>query len=112
MTDKEQLKKIKEKYLENEKFWYDTYKEQVKLSQGQIKKLQERVQELEEKHKKYVALLNPTTTTWMLKFEKLYKRNKRYREAIEKIQDIQQWYRKEPDYEVLNIVNEALEGEE
>lgn len=39
----------------------------------------------------------------------LEQQNSRYREKLEFIQDIQQWHRKEPDYEVLNIVNEALE---
>ncbi len=42
----------------------------------------------------------------------LEKENNRYREKFEAIQDIQQWHRKEPDYEVLNIVNEALEESE
>lgn len=39
----------------------------------------------------------------------LLARNKRYREALESIQDIQQWNREQPDYEVMNIVNKALE---
>lgn len=79
MTDKEQLKKIKEKYLENEKFWYDTYKEQVKLSREQIKKLQERVQELEKTVEDYKTVNKELHQ----RGRKVRKQNKRYREALE-----------------------------
>jgi len=49
-----------------------------------INELEDLVQELEEKHKEYVSFTESNNYNMDVEFEKLYKRNKRYREAIEK----------------------------
>lgn len=41
--------------------------------------------------------------------ERLSSENKRYLEALEGIQDIQEWQRQDVDHEVLKIVKRAIE---
>lgn len=48
-----------------------------------IHELEERVHELEEEHKKYVSFTESNNYNMDVEFEKLYKQNKRYREALE-----------------------------
>lgn len=80
MTDKEKLNKIKEKYMERE---YDYALCSIDIDW--LIEQAERVQELEEKHKKYVAFTESNNYNMDVEFEKLYKQNKRYREALEEI---------------------------
>jgi|SRR5699024_2503677 len=80
----------------------------------------ERVQELEEKHKEYVSFIESNNYNMDIEFEKLYKQNKRYREALEEI--VHQENLKETnvfgyDHEdissyVEEVARKALEGEE
>ncbi len=92
------------------KYWYETYQEQKELSRGQIKKLQERVQELEDAAKGSAVILNTARAEIQEKdeiIEKLEAENQRYKEAMEKA--IGGCIYTNP--EVAGILSEALRGE-
>lgn len=60
----------------------------------------ELVQELKEKHKEYVSFVESNNYNMDVEMEKLYKQNKRYREALEFYANEENYFFDEKEYKV------------
>lgn len=114
MSDKEKLEEMKNKVTgltDSEGYFANAVSMNVEVYAWFYKQA-ERVQKLEEiKRLDEVERANYFAYQERLyEIDELTEQNKRYREALESIQDIQEWQRIEADFEVLEIVKSVLES--